>query len=60
MMEETSTSETLIYFYEATHSNIPEGCHLQAIHTLALNVKLKVSILTKKAISKVCDAASDS
>jgi hypothetical protein len=27
-MEAVSTSETLVYFYETTWCNIPEGCEL--------------------------------
>jgi hypothetical protein len=29
MMETVHTSETSVNFYETTHSNIPEDCHLQ-------------------------------
>jgi hypothetical protein len=30
MMEEVSTSETSVNFYETTRRNIPEGCRLLA------------------------------
>jgi hypothetical protein len=38
MMEAVSASETSVYVYETTQSNIPEDCHLQFLKHPALQI----------------------
>jgi hypothetical protein len=45
MMEEISTSETSVNFYETAGRNIPTGCHLHACRRE--NLKSQIEILLK-------------